>query len=127
MRPGVGAVARDIGVGTWVRAYCGLGRWLRSVVDGVTDEAAEERILEFFHRPYVVRAQVDFLVAEKARYLVRQYALSGIDAVHLATALVYNAYVFETFDDKMIKKVIDGGLTGIKIRNVMFDGQKPML
>ncbi len=86
-------------------------------IDGITDEDAEERIQEFFSRPYVVRAAVDLTVVERSRQLIRKYALSGVDAIHLATALVHGASIFETFDDKLMKKVKNGGgIDGLTVR-----------
>lgn len=86
-------------------------------VDGMADEDAEERIQEFFGRPYVLRAAVDLRVVERARQLIRKYSLSGIDAMHVATALVHEAPTLETFDDKLMNKVkAGGGIEGLTLR-----------
>lgn len=91
-------------------------------IDGLGDEDAEERIQEFFDRPYVVRAAVDLVIAQRARLLIRQYGLSGVDAVHVATAVEKGAAIFETFDKPLMKKISDGGgIAGLVVRPALDD------
>lgn len=86
-------------------------------IEGLEDDDAEQRIQEFFDRPYVVRVAVDLVIIERARKLIRQFRLSGIDAIHVATALEKGATVFETFDDKLMEKVTKGGgIDGLALR-----------
>lgn len=66
---------------------------------------AEERdiILEdYFSEEFIIKASVDLKVAIIARQLLRYYGEYGLkkpqDAIHLATAVVYNADEMHTFD-----------------------------
>ena len=86
------------------------------------------RIKEFFGRNYVIPVNVDIFVAEHAQRIVRQFGLSGADAVHLATAVAYNVPILETFDDKLIG--VDGkvGNPLVEIRPPRYDsGQQTSL
>ena len=81
-------------------------------LDGSTDQDAELRIREFFSRVYILRANVDSLVGELSRQLVRDYPRMGQllqvkpkDAVHVATALRWRIPVLETFDDNLIDRI----------------------
>lgn len=91
-------------------------------VDGLKDDTAEERIREFFDRSYVIRAAVDLVIVERSRELIRKFGLSGIDAIHVATALEKGAAIFETFDDKLVKRIRSGGgIAGLTLRKPMDD------
>jgi predicted nucleic acid-binding protein len=97
-------------------------------VDGLTDEDAEERIQEFFDRPYVIRVAVDLGIARRARALIREFSLSGVDAVHVATALEKGASIFETFDEPLIKKIVNGGgIAGLTVRPATYEGPRKLL
>ncbi len=93
--------------------------------DGVADDEAEKRIKEFFGRDYVVRVALDLVVAEKVRYLVRRYGIKPQDATHMATALVHEVPVLETYDDDLLK--LDGkeGTPLLVIREPLYEGPPP--
>ncbi|HLG68916.1 MAG TPA: PIN domain-containing protein [Chloroflexota bacterium] len=76
-------------------------------IDGLQDSQAEDKIKEFFDRHYVIPAAVDIAVADIARYLVRKYTIAPklrpMDAIHIATAMLYRVPVLETFDSDLWK------------------------
>jgi predicted nucleic acid-binding protein len=88
------------------------------------DDQAEEKIREFFARPYVIRVALDIRVAETAREIARKYALKPLDAVHVASALRANVPVLETYDETMIVRV-DGreGSPPLRVRHPAYEGQ----
>jgi len=57
---------------------------------------------DYFFEKFIVIASVDLKVTIKARQLLRYYNENGLkkpqDAIHLATAIIYNADEFHTFD-----------------------------
>ncbi len=57
-------------------------------------------IAEMFEQPHVVLAQLDPIVAEKARALLRAHPelKKAPDAIHLATALFHNCEAMHTYD-----------------------------
>ena len=57
---------------------------------------------KFFEYSWLSLVGVDRRVAKRARELVRQYNIRGADAVHLATAEVYNADFLFTYDDDLL-------------------------
>ena len=66
---------------------------------------AEEKDIafeEFFDQDFIIKASVDEDIAKRARGLLRYYASQGLkkpmDAIHLATALKFNAAEMHTFD-----------------------------
>jgi predicted nucleic acid-binding protein len=58
----------------------------------------EQKIGLLFEQPYIMICSVDRPVAERARDLCRLHGLRVRDAVHLATALVVEADVFQTYN-----------------------------
>jgi predicted nucleic acid-binding protein len=95
--------------------------------EGVDDAEAEKKIIEFFGRSYVVRAAVDLNVAEKARYLVRTYKIKPPDAVHVATALVHNVPIMETFDGNLVEISGKEGSPLLVIRTPLYEGPKILI
>lgn len=57
---------------------------------------------DFFDQDFIVKASVDEDIAKRARGLLRYYSIHGLkkpmDAIHLATALKFNASEMHTFD-----------------------------
>lgn len=74
---------------------------------GYLSEEHEEKIDEFFKHPWIQIALVDRRVATKAREVSRKYRIKPPDAIHIATALLYRATNFFTYDDKLVAKVKD--------------------
>jgi predicted nucleic acid-binding protein len=95
---------------------------------GMTDEQSERVITEFFEQDYIVRVSVDPFVSESARQLIRATHISGKDAVHVATAIRWEVPIFETFDEKLLKKLepfrADPVLTRVSCRLPLFEGQR---
>jgi predicted nucleic acid-binding protein len=95
----------------------------------VEEEEAERMIREFFGRDYIVRANLDPLVAQRARSLVRRYGpkIKPLDAVHIATALQHNIPLLETYDNDMISiSGQEGGSSPLIIRRPTYEGTQPM-
>ncbi len=64
-----------------------------------------DKICRFFERDYIIPINVDRYVAEDARNLLWKYeALRPADAIHVASAIKAGIYVFDTFDDYLIKQ-----------------------
>lgn len=57
---------------------------------------------QFFEYSWLSLVGVDRRVAKRARELVRQYNIRGADAVHLATAQVFDADFLFTYDDDLL-------------------------
>jgi len=75
----------------------------------------EDRIVEFFRNPYVVKVAVDWFVTRIARDLQRRFNLDGRDAIHLATAIHIKADVLHTYDGEDLLK-LDSKMPGISLR-----------
>lgn len=64
-----------------------------------------DEICRFFESDYIIPINVDRYVAEDARNLLWRYkALRPADAIHVASAIKAGVYVFNTFDDYLIKQ-----------------------
>ena len=73
---------------------------------GYSDKDAEDKILEFFGRQYVIPVQVDSPIAAIARDLVRRhryFSLSPQDGTHLATAMQLGIPLIETNDSGLLE------------------------
>ena len=71
-------------------------------LEGYDDAAAECRIMDFFNRPYIIRATVDPFVASETRRLVRERGLNPPDAIYLATAIRLQVPLLETYDSDLL-------------------------
>ena len=80
----------------------------------------ETAITGFFEHSYIKVHDVTRAVAEKARGIVRQHGLKPPDAVHLATALMANADVFETWNTNDFAPLV--GEVPIEIREPTWEG-----
>lgn len=104
--------------------------------DEISDDD-ERMIRDFFAQDFIIRADLDPLVAEIARQLVRRYPRVGgltrvapKDAVHLATALRWKVPIFETFDDRLIERISQnpGLLPGeLTVRRPFSEGQQRLV
>lgn len=66
-------------------------------------------ICRFFEQEYIIPINVDRYVAEDARNLLWEYeALRPQDAIHVASAIKAGVYVFDTFDEYLLKQ--SGGI-----------------
>lgn len=83
-------------------------------VPGMYPSEEEDRIVEFFRNPYVVKVTVDWFVTRIARDLQRRFNLDGRDAIHLATAIHIKADVLHTYDGQDLLK-LDNKMPGISL------------
>jgi len=97
-------------------------------LDGMTDDSSEHTILDFLAEDYVVLVMIDPSVSEIARKLIRHFHIHGKDAVHVASAIRWNAPVFDTFDRPLITKLNAGDpnglLGGLVVREPTYEGQR---
>lgn len=64
-----------------------------------------DEICRFFEKDYIIVINVDRYIAEDARNLLWKYnALRPADAIHVASAIKAVVYLFDTFDDYLIKQ-----------------------
>ncbi len=68
---------------------------------GLLPEAEEQLIVDFFENEYITVLPLDWFVAEEARRIVREHGLKPPDAVHVATAILANVPLFNTYEHKM--------------------------
>ncbi|HUW65686.1 MAG TPA: type II toxin-antitoxin system VapC family toxin [Spirochaetia bacterium] len=72
------------------------------VEGGVVIEESERLIDDFFVQPWLRVVMVDRRVATKARHIGRQFNLKPADAIHVATAVLYQAQYIYTYDDRIL-------------------------
>ncbi len=95
---------------------------------GLSDVDSERLIKEFFSREYVISVNVDGPVSSIAQSLVRKYRnnpnIKPQDAVHLATAILWQIPALETVDQPFTR--FDGleGSPPVSVRRPMYDGQQ---
>ena len=99
-------------------------------LDGYSDEVAERMFREFFSRDYIIVAAIDQRIAEIAQGIVRrrrrERTISPRDALHLATAVRFEAPFVETSDRRLL---LFNGLEGnppIQIRQPLYAGTIPL-
>lgn len=82
---------------------------------GLLPKEVDHQIEAFFRSPWLRLVTVDPRIATKARHLVHEYGIKKPhDAVHLATALLYRAEAFFTFDSDHLLP-LDGKIEGLRI------------
>lgn len=88
---------------------------------------SELLVSEFFQRPYVKTYNYDVVVAREARRLIRTYkpGLKPNDAIHMATALLYEIPILETIDDKLLHLSGKEGNPRLIIRKPKYEGAVP--
>lgn len=102
-----------------------LAEVIRAKGEPLLPESDERAIIRFFEQPYVLVHDVTRAVAERSRRLSRAYRLKPVDAIHLATALIANADVFETWNTRDFRHIPSGELA-IEIREPLWVGTLPM-
>ena len=70
---------------------------------GVLPEWKEKLIVQFFENDYISIRNVDRVVAELARPIMRNHNRKTPDAIHVATALHSKAQVLHTYDADLLK------------------------
>jgi predicted nucleic acid-binding protein len=113
---------------------------------GYSDAESEDKVKEFFSRKYIKTILFDILVARESRRLIRKYrssenysqsilcsncnrmiykGLKPPDAVHLASALLWNIPILETYDPHLLKLNGKEGTPPIIIREPLYEGTLP--
>jgi predicted nucleic acid-binding protein len=77
-------------------------------------EEIDQKIANFFLHRYILVHDLTRIVAEKARTYARQYGMKPNDAVHLATAVLAQVNVLETWNLKDFKNAKDAGILNIQ-------------
>ena len=96
-------------------------------IEGVLPDESERRIREFFSRDYIVTAAFDMPVARIARRLIRDHArLRPPDAIHLATAALWNIPIVETTDPDLLRLDKITGNPPIVVRRPLYEGAQPL-
>lgn len=63
----------------------------------------EQKIIEFFENDFIIIRNVDRFLSEFARNLIWTYPqLNPKDSIHLATAVLHNIHIFNTFDNDLL-------------------------
>ncbi len=89
-------------------------------------EEQERLIVEFFKNSFIILRQVDRRVATKAREIMRAHSgVKGKDAVHIATAVVWNVPVMHTYDEKLTSR--NGKIDGLRIEEPRWTGTGSLL
>ena len=91
-------------------------------------EEQERRIDEFFRNPYIILVQVDRRVGRLARDIIRRYSpIKGKDAIHIASAIIADATVMQTYDGDVLKKNGKIGNPPLRIEKPTWKGKQPPL
>ena len=95
-------------------------------LEGLGDEASEDKIAELFSRDYIIPAAVDTPVSAIARGLIGRYRagprLKPPDAAHLATAIQWQVSVVESTDPDLLRLDRREGTPPIIIRRPLYEG-----
>lgn len=99
-------------------------------LEGMSGESSERTIMEFLNQDYIVSLMIDPFVSDTARKLIRQFHIPGKDAIHVASAIRYEAPIFETFDKPLMRKLqqpdIGNLLKGLLVREPLYEGQRQL-
>ena len=85
--------------------------------------AKEQTIASFFEHRYILIHDVTRIIGEASRRLSREHGLKPRDAIHLATALLAGADVFESWNTRDFFPL--RGVVPIEIREPMWVGTLP--
>ncbi len=77
------------------------------------DNASSKKMLAFFEQEYIALRSVERIIAVRAHDLVRNFAISHKDAIHVATAAVSDVSVLHTWDEGVLKH---NGSAGVGVR-----------
>lgn len=126
--PACGLIIDSAKRGEWEIVISTMSESEVAYLPGFSAQDAEARILEFLSRDYVIRAASDISVAKIARRLIRAHrpGLKGADAVHMATALLWNIPILETIDLDLLRLNSREGNPPLIIRKPLYEGTLPM-
>jgi predicted nucleic acid-binding protein len=82
---------------------------------GLLDLHTEQLIVDFFESEFIEVRNVDRFIAEKARWIIREFKINAPDAIHVATAILEKVAVLFTYDFKDLAKW-DGKIDGLPIK-----------
>ena len=99
-------------------------------LSGQSDDESERLIREFFSRDYIVPVNVDGPVSFVAQRLVRKYrnspSIRPPDAIHLATAVLWEIPYVETTDGSLMRFDQLEGNPPVSVRLPLYDGRHQM-
>lgn len=87
-------------------------------------QGTERQITAFFENDYLVLIDVSRLIGELARRIIWSHGLRPADAVHTASALYARVDLFQTSDDRLLRR--DGQIQGLRIEKPHWAGQLPL-
>ena len=73
------------------------------------------QIQEFFQRSYILTIDVTREVAEKAQELGAAFNLTPIDAIHLATSIIWGCDVLLVWDKRFSQRFASGPVEGVRV------------
>lgn len=76
--------------------------YLKGPNGGAFPKESRDKIRNFFRRSYIVVADVDRFVSERAQDVFWDYNVKPKDAIHVATSLIHAAHYLETYDEPLI-------------------------
>jgi hypothetical protein len=82
-----------------------------------------KQIKAFFENDFIDLVAIDRFVGEMASDFVRGYGIKPPDAVHIASAIIAQVPVFQTYDDKLLNK--NGKIPGVSIERPTIPGEQP--
>ena len=99
-------------------------------LQGQSDQESERLIREFFSRDYIVPVNVDSPISSMAQGIVRNYrnspSIKPPDAIHLATAVLWQIPCIETTNGPLMRFDRLEGSPPITVRRPIFDGRQQL-
>lgn len=103
-------------------------------VRGATEQLTSEEITkinqffsDYLEHEYIMPIEVSREVGEKAQSIGAIYNLSPMDAIHIATAILWECNVVLTLDRRtMLDRIPTGEIEGVYIREAYWTGQVPL-
>ena len=108
------------GIGSIITSTLTLAEVVKMKGEPLLSEEQERTIASFFEHSYLIVHDVTRRVAEIARSYARDHGLKPPDAIHLATAVLAQADVFETWNMNDFGRL--NGLVPITIREPTWTG-----
>ena len=98
---------------------------------GLPDSESERLIREFFSREYIVPVNIDGPISFLSQGLVRKYrnspSIKPPDAIHLATAVLWQIPCIETTNGPLMRFDLLEGSPLISVRHPLYDGRQQLI